>query len=174
MKMVTPLSFGVVSGFLAVLLVLALLLPCLISLTRCASYSDLTASSIFLFRYKQSSVLCPLSVWKSQYLFLFLDSCAPDIGGGVIKVPFSSSMEIYENLAASTVAPSFGLVSCCFFSPNESFVTLIISSTILGILSLSLLINHGRVIPCMNPKILMSSGAPLYIKLLLVKRSMKA
>ncbi|GKC85779.1 hypothetical protein Tco_1141496 [Tanacetum coccineum] len=42
---------------------------------------------------KQSSVLCPLSVWKSQYLFLFLDSCALDIGGGVIKVPFSSSME---------------------------------------------------------------------------------
>ncbi|GJS92285.1 hypothetical protein Tco_0774921 [Tanacetum coccineum] len=61
MKMATPLSFWAVLAFFTVLLVLALCKP--------------------------SSVLCPLSPWKSQYLFLFLDSDAPDIGGGESSLP---------------------------------------------------------------------------------------
>ncbi|GKA08136.1 hypothetical protein Tco_0687467 [Tanacetum coccineum] len=59
---------------------------------RCASCLDLTSSSICLFICKQSSRLYPLSQWKSQYLFLFLDFGAPNIGGRVIKVPFPASI----------------------------------------------------------------------------------
>ncbi|GJS79992.1 hypothetical protein Tco_0729873 [Tanacetum coccineum] len=81
MKIDVPFSFCDASVFFPDLLVLALLLPCLISLTRCANCPDLTASSIYLFKCKQSSVLWPLSPWKSHHLFLFLDSGAPIIGG---------------------------------------------------------------------------------------------
>ncbi|GKA59092.1 hypothetical protein Tco_0758405 [Tanacetum coccineum] len=93
-------------------------------------------------------------------IFIFIDSGAPDIGGGAVKVPFPTSMANWLVVA---------------FSPRiKAFVTLIISSTVLGMLSLNLLINPGCVIQCMNPEILISSGAPLNIKLSLVKRSMKA
>ncbi|GJU97542.1 mutator type transposase [Tanacetum coccineum] len=92
MMMAASLSFWATSAFFTVLLVLALLLPWLISLTKCASFSDFTSSSICLFKCKQSFVLCPLSLWKSQYLFLFLDSSAPAIGGGVVKVHFLASI----------------------------------------------------------------------------------
>ncbi|GKB04006.1 hypothetical protein Tco_0832149 [Tanacetum coccineum] len=90
--MANPLSFVSASGFYSTLLVLALLLSYLISLTRCASCLDLTSSSICLFICKQSSRLYPLSPWKLQYLFLFLDFGAPNIGGEVIKVPFPASI----------------------------------------------------------------------------------
>ncbi|GKB14246.1 hypothetical protein Tco_0848169 [Tanacetum coccineum] len=53
-------------------------------------------------------------------------------------------------------------------------VTLIISSTDIGMLSFNFLIQSGLVILCMNPDILMHSGAPLTCMLSALNLSMKA
>ncbi|GKA12058.1 hypothetical protein Tco_0691604 [Tanacetum coccineum] len=64
MMMAAPLSFGATTAFFTVLLVLALLLPCLISLTKCASFSDFITASSIVFQ-----VAPPLGVGgKSHFL----------------------------------------------------------------------------------------------------------
>ncbi|GKD31100.1 hypothetical protein Tco_1241878, partial [Tanacetum coccineum] len=57
---------------------------------------------------------------------------------------------------------------------RKAIVTLIISSTDLGMLSFSLLIKSGLVMPCMNPDIRMHSGASLTCILFALNHSMKA
>ncbi|GKD08245.1 hypothetical protein Tco_1187930 [Tanacetum coccineum] len=81
------------------------------------------------------------------------------------------------------------LVSWCLYADGDFFldwfttvtsplrkvvVTLIISSTDLGMLSFSLLINSRLVMPCMNLDILMHSGASFTCMLSALKPSMKA
>ncbi|GJX81216.1 hypothetical protein Tco_0329365 [Tanacetum coccineum] len=60
------------------------------------------------------------------------------------------------------------------FPLRKAVVTLIISSTDFGMLLFSFLIRSGLVIPCMNPYILMHSGAPLTCILSALNLSMKA
>ncbi|GKB49535.1 hypothetical protein Tco_0900288 [Tanacetum coccineum] len=64
MKNVMTLSLLGASLFFAVLACSPHFPPCFISLIRCDSWPDLTASSICLLRWMHSSVLCPLSSWN--------------------------------------------------------------------------------------------------------------
>ncbi|GJV30864.1 hypothetical protein Tco_1391264 [Tanacetum coccineum] len=70
------------------------------------------------------------------------------IGGGALNFPFSRAKI------------SFGVLSAATSPCRKDVVILYISSIDLGILSYRRLINPGWVIPCINPEILMHSGAP--------------
>nr|GEW99231.1 hypothetical protein [Tanacetum cinerariifolium] len=119
-----------------------------------------------------SSVLCPTCSWNSQNFLLFIFSTGVAIGGGVLSLPLSKAKISFADFVRSVnLSPS-----CCFYAGSVFFrtwleaatsplrnavVTLIISSTDFRMLSCRRLISSGFVIPCMNPNILMHSGAPL-------------
>ncbi|GJX13810.1 hypothetical protein Tco_0205568 [Tanacetum coccineum] len=112
------------------------------------------------------SPVTSLLYFFNQNLFLFWFSAGPVIGGGALNFTVSIAKifgVFMRDLLATATSPQ-----------RKAVVILIISSVDLGMLSFNLLIKSGLVTPCINPEILMHSGAPLTCMLSALNRFIKA